>query len=240
MVVLVIGGLLLIVILLFLILYFSLSWLSEKVTFNKVKEKLNKLGFIPVYTEVSLFLMSLTVVLLFIWSTDVRTFIFKLINQDPRSLIALAALGILPILLSIYHVFSFRKKTEAEKGLLFIFAFSINLVAAFASAVYAANQQKGYLLIFPLWNIANAVLMVELVEWKLIDYKSAISNLHARVSEIIVGSVATFILFTVSHFILGNYWAITFSLCVGFASTLSKFTTHIILHRTGIKSQIVS
>lgn len=178
--------------------------------------------FIPLYDELALFLMSLTFILLFFTHEDLRTGSCKILFDrfDPRSYIGLL-IFVLGILFSLYHVFTNRKKTKWEKIAMLFFAVVVNGSSGIAAARHLLEGSQGMLLVFPILNIANGVLLLLLYRCHIIDESSIVDD-NASLLQVILGSVVVLIIFIVCRFVFQIYWAITFSICVTYASNVNR------------------
>jgi len=176
---------------------------------------------VPKYTEVGLFLMSLTFLLLLASSPLFRKEMYDLIfgeesDGGPAFFLILAGM-----FLSTYHVFTKRLITKGEKRTMVAFAVLLDAIIGVESGFYVLRQAKGVWIIFPILNIANAVLLVILLRAKIIKEDSLLDK-QAKRTEVILGTIFTLLIFFISHYIFKNYWAITFSICTSYALNLSE------------------
>jgi hypothetical protein len=183
-----------------------------------------RLGLIPTYTEVSLFLMGLTFLFLFLLNSlfkkEFLDYFFK--DSDPRGTLTLITF-MAGFMLSIYHAFSNKVASELSRTAMLFFALFINFFAGLAAGFYALRNSKGYLIIFPIINIISAILLIFLFRAGVITTDTSILDRQARLREIILGSILICIIFFVSQYLFHNYWATTFSLCVAYATNINNF-----------------
>jgi uncharacterized membrane protein YhdT len=183
---------------------------------------LKKMGIIPKYTEVSLFLISLTFLLLLTIDASFRKELFNLIFGEIDEVTLLAPPLILAgLILSTYHVFSRRLITKTEKQIMLAFAVSINFLAGTSAGIYILKQSKGLWIIFPILNIVSAFLLAILFRAEIIREDSILDK-QAKKLEIFLGVILVSIIFFVSHFVFKNYWAITFSISTSYATNLNE------------------
>jgi uncharacterized BrkB/YihY/UPF0761 family membrane protein len=123
--------------------------------------------------------------------------------------------------LSTYHVFTKRLMTKLEKQVMVTFAVFTNFIAGYFAGEHILKQSKGIWIIFPILNIASAVLLLFLFRMGVIK-EDSISDKQAKKSEIILGAIFVFITFLVSQYFFKNYWAITFSVCTSYATNLNE------------------
>ncbi len=177
--------------------------------------------FIPRYNELALFLMSIAFVLLFFIHADLRAASYMPLtsNFNLRILIAMG-LFVLGIMFSLYHVFTTREKTEGEKAVMLFFAAIVNGLSGIAAGMHILKDSHGILIVFPIWNIVNGALLLLLYRLEYIDESSIIDD-NATTFQVISGSMVVVAILIVCRFIFKMYWAVTFSICVTYASNLN-------------------
>ncbi len=192
---------------------------------NIIKEDfLRKIGVIPRYTEIRLFLMSLTFLLVFATNSTIRNkYLTDIVNEDAGLVLLVIFLG---IWLSIYNAFSPKKITEFSKIFLLIYAIVINVIISAEAYNYISKNEHGLYIIFPILNVVNAFVLCMLFKRNIMTTNSIIEK-QTKYSEIIVGSILVSAIFFVSQYILGNYWAVTFSICLAYASNLNELISDI-------------
>ena len=161
----------------------------------------------PQYNEITLFLMSLACIL--IYSTE----------SWFNGTIFLFAPG---IAISVFHVFSHQRISEWEKGFMLFFACFVNFVSGVAAGIFVfTNFQYGLFLIFAICNIINCLLLpLKFIEGFIIN--DFISEEDAPLLEVAIGSIVIILTFIICQYIFKMYWAITFSICVTYASNVNK------------------
>ena len=177
--------------------------------------------FIPRYNELALFLMSFAFVLLFFTHADLRAASFKPLfgNFNLRVLIALG-LFVLGIMFSLYHVFTAREKTEGEKAVMLFFAAIVSGLSGIAAGIHILKNSHGILIVFPIWNLVNGILLLIMYRFEMIDESSIVDD-NATTFQVISGSMVVVATLIVCRFVFKMYWAITFSICVTYASNLN-------------------
>ncbi len=179
---------------------------------------------IPTYDELSLFLMAVTFILLYATNGRMREQI-RLIMATPDAswlyLVALAFVGALG--LCIYHVFTTREKTDLERTIMLAFAVLMNLVTGIVASVYTLTNAliADWLLIFAVWNIVNAILLVLLVCLRVVD-EECISDRDATLPQVVLGLIAVLIIFALCHFVFKLHWSLTFSICIIYTTSFDK------------------
>jgi hypothetical protein len=180
--------------------------------------------FIPSYDELSLFLMAVTLILLYAANAPLRDDIHKLImeSHDVR-VYAIAVVFLCGMGLSIYHIFTTREKTGFEKNMMLFFAVLANAVTGIIAGVFVLRQAAvgDWLLIFPVWNIINGVLLLVMLRCRIID-EECISDRDATASQVVVGLATLFIVFVFCNYVFQLYWAITFSICIVYVTSFER------------------
>lgn len=177
---------------------------------------------IPRYNEISLFLMSIAFVLLFFTNADLRIesheFLFE--NFDPRSYIALAFF-VIGILYSLFHVFTTLQKTDWEKTTMLFFAVMVNGLSGIAAGAKMLEDSHGLLVIFPIWNIINGLLLLIMFRFGIINENSIVDD-NATPLQVLLGFIVVGVIFVICQFVYKMYWAFTFSICVAYASNINE------------------
>lgn len=192
---------------------------AEKIT--EIYEE--KAGFlIPNYDELTLFLTAATFIILYMsndkMQVDVSWFLARLEVWRRYIYVTLFAAG---LIICLYHVFTPRRKTDAEKAIMLLFAVTINAATGVIAGIYMIKESPGWLLVFPVWNIANGVLMILMQYVNLFD-TDCIAERDATLGQAFLGLVTIGILFVVCNFILRLHWAITFSICIVYATSFDR------------------
>lgn len=179
--------------------------------------------FIPRYNAITLFLMSLAFVLIFCTNAELRTGFHDLFFEnklDPRIYIAFC-LFVAGILFSLYHVFTARKRTDWEKIAMLFFAVFVNVLSGIAAGMHVLKDTYGVLVIFPVWNIINGVLLLIMYRLHIIDESSIVDD-YATSFQVLLGSIVVVTALVACRFIFAIHWSITFSICVSYATNINR------------------
>jgi len=202
------------------------------------REKPNLLArfFIPRYDELALFLMSLAFVLLFCSDADLRAGSRSLVfdDFDLRALIGLVVF-VVGIVFSLHHVFTTREKTDWEKSAMLFFAVVVNGVSGIAAGMHLWDRSEGWLIVFPAWNIASGIVLLVMYRWDIINNSSIVDD-DATPLQVFVGGTVVMTAFAVCHIVFEMYWAITFSICVAYASNVNGAVQNLLFGRPGTPS----
>ncbi|MDD5326315.1 MAG: hypothetical protein PHY02_00695 [Phycisphaerae bacterium] len=179
---------------------------------------------VPTYDELSLFLMAATFILLSITNDTMREQIGNWLtsSRDIRiHLLFVVFLG--GIALSLYHAFTKSEKSSAEKIVMMLFAVIANAGTGMVSGWYVIKNGDVHnlQLIFPIWNIINGVLLLIMLRFGIIN-EECISDRDTTFFQVLLGLTAVIIIFLICHFVLELYWAITFSICIVYATSFDK------------------
>jgi hypothetical protein len=186
-----------------------------------IKEKVP--WFIPVYDELSLFLMTITLILLAVANTpfqeQLRPWSQRL--TDGRVLIV-APILLAGMCLSIYHVFTKRPKSDIEKSLMLLFAVLINAGTGIISCwIILTSSIRDWQIIFPIWNVINSALLIVMLRYRIID-EECISDRDASPKEVVIGLIMVLAIFILCDYVFKLHWAITFSICIVYTTSFDR------------------
>ena len=195
-----------------------------------------KLGFlIPNYDELSLFLMSTVFIVLYFTSSrlqdDIIAFLMRL---DVWRRFIYVALFMFAMFLCLYHVFTPRKKTDVEKGIMLLFAITVNAATGFIAGFYMLKDCPRWLLVFPVWNIINSVLLIIMQYVNLFD-ENQIGDRDATIPQVILGLAAILIIFYICNNTFNLHWAITYSICIIYTTSFDRGLQSVFPSLTGQK-----
>jgi DNA-directed RNA polymerase subunit RPC12/RpoP len=182
---------------------------------------------IPTYDKLSFLLMALTLMLLFITNSQMRMFIpdaNKVVSQT-ESFIYSAKLFLLIAIVPIFLIFRIFRQTDADfkKQIMLFFAIMINAYSGIIAGIYViSNISTSYwLLVFPIWNIINSLLMLIMFYMKVID-DECISDRKAAPVQIFLGLTAIVVIFLLCNYVFKLHWAITYSICIIYTTSFDR------------------
>ena len=180
---------------------------------------------IPKYNELALFLMSVSILTLFILDAQLRYHFQEFISDDrydPR--IYLAALFFtLGIVYSIYHIFTHRSKGEWEKTCMLFFAVFVNAISGISAGLHVLEQDGiNPLAIFPLWNLANGLLLIFMYRFEFIREETSIIDDNANFIQAAIGLMIVGVVIVISRHFFELHWSLTFSMCVAYSSNFDR------------------
>lgn len=153
-------------------------------------------------------------------NSSMRAFIWGCILDDWRNII-LSLIMFIALCFCLYQPFVTRRKNIAEKTLMLGVAVIVNGGTGILAGNYMLEHTVGWLVIFPIWNIVNGLILLAMFRYKIVDYRS-ISDRDTNTAEIILGAVVILLILIICNFVYKMYWAVTLSLCVVYATSLSK------------------
>ena len=178
--------------------------------------------FVPTYDELSLFLMTATLILLWIMNSKMRDEVLELTRHlDDYRLYILVIMPLPGMFVCLYHVFTSREKTDVEKLLMILFAVLVNGGTAILAGTYMLKHTVGWLVIFPAWNIINGTLLLSMVRFGIIN-EECISDREATLVQIILGLIAVLVILILCNYVFKLYWAITFSICIVYTTSFDR------------------
>lgn len=183
--------------------------------------------FNPSYNELSLSMISLSCLMLFFSTEKLRRFLLMVADGlrtgDALVLFIPFVFVAICLLLPFYHLLTSRKKTRLEKKIMLIFAIMTNAGSGILASMYVLSQSLGapsLLLILPVWNICNCLMLVGFWEHGIIN-ESSITDENAQAGEVLGGLLSICGVFVLCRFVVGLYWALTLSACVIYATGYS-------------------
>jgi len=175
----------------------------------------------PQYNELMTYQSAIICILLSIAYPDLRIFYKRILSDVAEPLapiiFAMSFITIVGIGLSIWHIFIQRGKTLTENYFMSAFVLFVNGMAGIAAGSEMFSAKWSILTIFPLWNILLGIILLYQVALE----DNVVTNENATFSEVIIVTVFLLIVFGIGFYLLGFTWAMTFSICVVYASSSS-------------------
>lgn len=179
--------------------------------------------FLPSYDEITMFLMSVTVVLVTVCNPSLRDrlidFTFSVSGVFFGG--AYILIYVCGLVLSIYHIFSSRAKSQTEEYLMLFFAVFTNGTSAICAGFYLLRHSVIWLAVFPIWNIVSGAVLILMLWFDVID-RRCVSDREATIPQAIVGLAAIVAVFFACSLLLKFHWAITFSVCIAYSTSLDR------------------
>lgn len=201
------------------------------------KSFLNKIGIIPKYDTIALFLVLIAFILLLALNLEMRESALNYISQylitDAISMnwyrlivfIITVSLGLVSIFKSVFPNYG-DTKIKKESGhlskvcVLFI-AILTDLTIAFSAGLYVLRYSAGLWAVFPALNMMHAFLLLILFSSSGLKKDSVIER-HPEKNELKIGLFFILLLVIANQFFFESYWAITLSICLVYANNFHK------------------
>jgi len=183
---------------------------------------------IPKYDDLKLFALSLAFVLLVLIDGQLRQDATKAFTGGfgPRVTVLFFFAGF-GMICSLVNIFLQRQKSELEKRAMLLFAVLVTAGTGIYTGWLMLGQSRGWLMIFPAWNILNGVLLLVLIRAGVIDTQCIISK-KAAFGQIVVTAVAIPILLTSCLYLFELHWALTFSITTVYTMNLHGVLGHLL------------
>jgi hypothetical protein len=103
------------------------------------------------------------------------------------------------------------------------FAVLINTGTGIFAGMYVLKNiiAPNWLIVFPIWNIINSILLLLMFNFKIID-EECIDDRKATLLQIVLGLVSVLIIFVLCNYVFKLYWAITFSICIVYTTSFDR------------------
>jgi len=182
----------------------------------------------PQYNELMTYQSAIICIFLSTTYPELRIFYKRILSDVGGPLVpitfAMSFITIAGIGLSIWHVFIQREKTLTENYIMSAFVLFVNGMAGIAAGSEIFSTQLSVLNLFPLWNILLGIIL--LYQMALDD--NVVTNENATLHEVVIVTVFLLIVFGIGFYLLDFTWAMTFSVCVAYASASSFIVPWII------------
>jgi cbb3-type cytochrome oxidase subunit 3 len=185
----------------------------------------------PHYDEATLLAMSAIFVILCVADSTMRADLHKLYPSHSDAGDRLAVLLLLLVFVggigfSVFHAFSKRNKSFPEKAAMLFFAVFVSGGIGLYAGNYMIQHSEGcWLLIFAVWNVIYSGLL--LIKFALmfrtgpIDV-SYVSDRNASPAQVLLALIAVVVIFICCRYWFGLHWAITFSICIAYTTSLDR------------------
>jgi phage FluMu protein Com len=176
---------------------------------------------LPSYDEISLFTLSFSFIALFSMSSQLRDDLYNaLVTVKDGRVIVISLLSVIGMFLSFVNVFFRREKYDTEKYLMLLFAVVVTAGTGIYSGYIIWDESKGWLLIFPIWNIANGAILLLLLRAGILDTDCIIEN-DASLMQVLVSIAAVGIILWLCNHVFKMHWVISYSICVCYTITIN-------------------
>ena len=192
---------------------------------------------IPRFDENSLFFISYSFILIFSFNKELRKaaidFIFPTDDRYGGVALVFSLMFLGGLILSITHAFISKKKSYYENILMLFFGMFINGISGICAGIYLLKEPINLLVIFPFWNIFTGFISIYNI--------GLIQSTEQKIEEsswpqMLIGPIIIFTLFVICQFWQKLYWAVTFSICVAYSTSINSLFYKITKKYTNILS----
>ncbi len=180
--------------------------------------------FVPEYGALALYLMGLASLLVVLMYVEVRTYLFSqfLDSSDVRRWIAVIGF-FLGLAVTLSRAI-FRGPISSDfRCIVLFFAIIANGAAGLAGSIHALGEgSMGLWVVIPIWNLICAAMLLLLYRIDVIDERAILSD-EATGGELLWGTIVLIIVFLVCRYAFDLHWAFTYSICVTYATSLSRY-----------------
>jgi hypothetical protein len=174
----------------------------------------------PRYDDLTLFALSLSFLLLWLIDPDLRRDLAKMFSEGWSGDITIWLIAaVIGMALSLVNVFLRREKSDFQKSVMLIFAVVVTAGTGLYAGWIMLHESKGWLLVFPAWNILNGGLLLLLFRLGIVDTDCIVDE-QASFAEVVITAICVPILLTVCHYYCELQWAVTFSIAVAYTMSL--------------------
>jgi hypothetical protein len=193
--------------------------------------------FLPSYDEITLFTLSFAFVLLCLVSGRLREDLYRMASSvHSGKVIIIALLAAAGMFLSFVSIFFPREKYDSEKWLMLLFAVVVTAGTGIYSGLMILRESKGWLLIFPIWNIINGVILLVLLRFGVLDTDCIVEN-DFNFLQVLVSAVSVGIILGLCHYVFKMHWVISYSVCVCYTITINDAIYNILgINKNPIKT----
>jgi len=196
---------------------------------------------IPTYDKLSVLFTSLTFILLFMTNSQMRKLIPDANQTSQTESIAFITKFTLILTFSLIlfsQIFVQKEYVDLKKKIMVAFAVLINACTGIIAGIYVINNTatSNWLLVFPIWNIINGILMLLMLSFKIID-EECINDREATFVQIFLGLTAVIAIFLLCNYVFKLHWAITFSICIVYTTSFNRALQSVFPGLTGQKDE---
>jgi hypothetical protein len=155
-------------------------------------------------------------------NSEFRKILIEVLKVGDPIIWILVAIMFVGMFFSILHVFTKGQRPDYQKWPMLLFAVCANGLSAIAAGFYILRETpRSWLWIFPLWNVTNSFLLLAFLRVGQITMQD-ISDEDTTVLQAIVGGSIAVGAFLLCNYVFKFYWAITYSVCVVYATGFSR------------------
>ena len=197
------------------------SEMPDEQEIRRQKWKTRLRAFIPSYDEVTLFTLSFSFIAIYLMSGRLREDFYYLVGKTGDwEIIAAVLAAAAGMLLSLIGVFSKRKKYDFEKYPILFFAVAVTAGTGIYAGYMVLEESKGWLIIFPAWNIVNGAILILLFRFGILDTECIVENGFDFLQILASAAIAGLIL-ALCNYVFKMHWVISYSICVCYTISIN-------------------
>jgi DNA-directed RNA polymerase subunit RPC12/RpoP len=185
-----------------------------------LKEAFSSLA--PRYDDLTLFALGLSFALLWWINPGLRhelTMFF--IAGWPGGISFWLLVAVIGMALSLLNVFLAREKSELARFSMLVFAVVVTAGTGLYAGWLMLQHSKGWLLVFPAWNLLNGGILLILFYLHIIGTE-CITDEQAGFADVVLTAVCVPVVLTVCQYYFELHWATTFSIAVAYTMSLRR------------------
>jgi hypothetical protein len=176
---------------------------------------------LPSYDEITLFTLSFAIIVLYLMSGKFREDIYKAITTAGNGhIIAYGLVAAAGMFLSFVNIFLRIEKYDSEKYLMLFFAVVVTAGTGIYSGYIILGESKGWLLIFPIWNIINGVILLFLLRLGALDTECIVEN-GFDFLQVLASVASVGVILGLCNYVFKMHWVISYSICVCYTITIN-------------------
>ena len=109
------------------------------------------------------------------------------------------------------------------------FAVMVNGLSGFMAGAHLFQTSHGHLIVFPIWNVLNSLLLLLMYWVQLID-ETAITDDNATPRDVVVSGAVILAVFLICQFLFRLHWSMIFSVCVCYATNVNALLRRLCPH----------
>jgi hypothetical protein len=152
--------------------------------------------------------------------------IYKALVMDGRAILIALFSGV-GMFLSFINIFFRREKYDMEKYLMLLFAVIVTACTGIYSGYIVLEGLKGWLLIFPIWNIVNGAILLLFLRLGFLDTDCIVEN-GFNVIQVLASIASVGIILGLCNYVFKMHWVMSYSICICYTLTIND-TAHSIL-----------
>lgn len=193
---------------------------SNSYIVGKSRNWLKWFGLRPKFSEATLFLMSVSLLGLFI--IDRSSILYDVLHVLPNLIVPFIPIMGIGFLYSFYHILKRGKKSRSAQVAMVYFGILISAITSILSGMYIWRNEIGLqYMILAAQNFLYGFLLFLTVHNKKI--KMQIQQQDAKLHEVIVGLIVVAIIMYLGKYHFNTHWTIIFLMCIVYVTMVNGY-----------------